>query len=137
MSALIECVPNFSEGCNADVIAEIASAIRSVNGVKLLNIDPGKAANRTVMTFVGKSGTFFGEPGYDVETNIPMWPFPMEAIIKEKMGAYSYTGNTYTGTEHNRVVSGTGTIVGARGFAVEGQSLTNYIWGRTSNIHQC
>jgi len=94
----------------------------------------GKGLGATVMTFVGKSGTFFGEPGYDEETHIPMWPFPMEHVIKEKMAAYSYTGNTYTGTEYNRVVSGTGTISGERGFAVEGQSLTNYIWGYLGNV---
>lgn len=51
---LIECVPNFSEGRNSEVIEKIASEIRSVRGVKLLNIDPGKAAHRTVFTFVGE-----------------------------------------------------------------------------------
>ncbi|MFI3268685.1 MAG: glutamate formimidoyltransferase [Rikenellaceae bacterium] len=51
---LIECVPNFSEGRDATIINAIADAIRSVEGVKLLNIDPGKAANRTVYTFVGE-----------------------------------------------------------------------------------
>lgn len=56
MSTVIECVPNFSEGCNDEVIAEIASAIRSVEGVKLLNVDAGKSANRTVMTFAGSPG---------------------------------------------------------------------------------
>ncbi len=94
----------------------------------------GEGLGATVMTFLGKSGTFFGEPGYDEETYIPMWPFPMENVIKEKMAAYRYTGNTYTGSEFNRVVSGTGTIDGARGFAVEGQSLTNYIWGYLGNV---
>ena len=51
---LIECVPNFSEGRNMEIIEKIAAAIRSVDGVKLLNIDPGKATNRTVITFVGE-----------------------------------------------------------------------------------
>lgn len=50
---LIECVPNFSEGRNPDIIEKIAQSIREVEGVKLLNVDPGKATNRTVMTFVG------------------------------------------------------------------------------------
>ena len=50
---LIECVPNFSEGRNPDIIRQISEAIESVGGVKLLNIDPGYAANRTVMTFAG------------------------------------------------------------------------------------
>lgn len=51
---LIECVPNFSEGRNPDVIRAIAAAIESVDGVRLLDIDPGKATNRTVYTFVGE-----------------------------------------------------------------------------------
>lgn len=53
---LIECVPNFSEGVNTDVIRQIANEIDAVEGVKLLNVDPGKGANRTVMTFAGKPG---------------------------------------------------------------------------------
>ncbi|MFI5387110.1 MAG: glutamate formimidoyltransferase [Fimbriimonadales bacterium] len=52
--ALIECVPNFSEGRDASVIEAIAEAIRSVEGVSLLNVDPGQATNRTVYTFVGE-----------------------------------------------------------------------------------
>ena len=51
---LIECVPNFSEGRNMDIIEKIVSEIRGVDGVKLLNVDPGKATNRTVVTFVGE-----------------------------------------------------------------------------------
>jgi len=54
MQRIIECVPNFSEGNNLNTISQIAEAIRSVDGVKLLNVDPGKATNRTVMTFVGE-----------------------------------------------------------------------------------
>jgi glutamate formiminotransferase/formiminotetrahydrofolate cyclodeaminase len=53
MSRLIECVPNFSEGRNHEVIEQIANSIRSVEGVKLLEVDIGFDANRTVMTFVG------------------------------------------------------------------------------------
>ncbi len=53
MSQLIECVPNFSEGRDPAVIRQITDAITSVEGVKLLNVDPGKATNRTVVTFVG------------------------------------------------------------------------------------
>ena len=53
MRKLIECVPNFSEGYNMDVIKQITDEIESVEGVKLLNVDPGKATNRTVVTFVG------------------------------------------------------------------------------------
>ena len=50
---LLECVPNFSEGRNRKVIDAIADAIRGVSGVKLLHVDTGAAANRTVMTFAG------------------------------------------------------------------------------------
>jgi glutamate formiminotransferase/formiminotetrahydrofolate cyclodeaminase len=53
MNRIIECVPNFSEGNNMEIINRIAEAIKSVEGVKLIDIDPGKATNRTVMTFVG------------------------------------------------------------------------------------
>ena len=51
---LIECVPNFSEGKNMLVIKQITDAVESVEGVKLLNVDPGNATNRTVVTFVGE-----------------------------------------------------------------------------------
>lgn len=54
MSQLIECVPNFSEGVNLDIIKQITDAIEQVESVKLLNVDPGKATNRTVVTFVGE-----------------------------------------------------------------------------------
>lgn len=50
---LVECVPNFSEGRDRTVIDAIAASIRSVEGVTLLDVDPGKATNRTVFTFVG------------------------------------------------------------------------------------
>ncbi|MEM9990141.1 MAG: glutamate formimidoyltransferase [Bacteroidota bacterium] len=53
MAQLIECVPNFSEGRDAEVLQHIAVAIRSVADVHLLHIDQGEAANRTVFTFVG------------------------------------------------------------------------------------
>ncbi len=53
MKQLIECVPNFSEGCNMAVIKQITDRIEAVEGVRLLDVDPGKATNRTVVTFVG------------------------------------------------------------------------------------
>ncbi|MBR6249160.1 MAG: glutamate formimidoyltransferase [Muribaculaceae bacterium] len=53
MNRLIECVPNFSEGRNMDVINQITDVIRRAHGVKLLDVDPGEATNRTVVTFVG------------------------------------------------------------------------------------
>lgn len=53
MERLIECVPNFSEGRDKHVIRQITDEIESVEGVKLLDTDPGEATNRTVVTFVG------------------------------------------------------------------------------------
>ncbi|CAN5535514.1 hypothetical protein BH11BAC1_BH11BAC1_06370 [soil metagenome] len=53
MNQLIECVPNFSEGNDLNIIKQITDQIEAVEGVKLLNVDPGKATNRTVVTFVG------------------------------------------------------------------------------------
>ena len=50
---IVECVPNFSEGRDEVVIEAIADAIRGVDGVSLLDVDPGAATNRTVMTMVG------------------------------------------------------------------------------------
>jgi len=54
MKQLIECVPNFSEGNDLTIIKQITDQIESVEGVRLLNVDPGKATNRTVVTFVGE-----------------------------------------------------------------------------------
>lgn len=51
---LIECVPNISEGRDAEKIKVISEIVETVEGVKLLNVDPGKATNRTVITFVGE-----------------------------------------------------------------------------------
>ena len=51
--AIVECVPNFSEGRDMSVIKQITNEIESVEGISLLNVDPGEATNRTVVTFVG------------------------------------------------------------------------------------
>src|SRR4029453_7759215 len=51
---LNECVPNFSEGRDLNVIRQITAAIETVDGVSLLDVDPGASTNRTVVTFVGK-----------------------------------------------------------------------------------
>lgn len=52
---MIECVPNFSEGRNMEIIKQITDVIESVDGIKLLDVDPGAATNRTVVTFVGEA----------------------------------------------------------------------------------
>jgi glutamate formiminotransferase/formiminotetrahydrofolate cyclodeaminase len=54
MKQLIECVPNFSEGRDLTIIKQITDQIETVEGVRLLDVDPGKATNRTVVTFVGE-----------------------------------------------------------------------------------
>ena len=54
MNRIMECVPNFSEGRDKNVIRQIADAIGSISSVKVLNVDPGEAANRTVITFAGE-----------------------------------------------------------------------------------
>ncbi|MGZ3901576.1 MAG: glutamate formimidoyltransferase, partial [Bacteroidia bacterium] len=56
MQQLIECVPNFSEGVDHHIIKQITNEIESIEGIKLLNVDPGKDTNRTVVTFVGEPG---------------------------------------------------------------------------------
>jgi len=53
MKKLIECVPNFSEGRDQNIIRRITDAIESVDRVSLLDVDPGASTNRTVVTFVG------------------------------------------------------------------------------------
>src|SRR3954467_11707204 len=53
MQQLIECVPNFSEGNDLNIIKQITDEIEKIEGVRLLNVDPGKATNRTVVTMVG------------------------------------------------------------------------------------
>ncbi|WP_081740399.1 T9SS type A sorting domain-containing protein [Aquimarina pacifica] len=110
----------------------------------LVKIEPGssladkssddKNMGATVMTFKGKSGTFYGEDGFDEETNVPMWPFPMEDIIHEKFAEYSYTGPTYSGEALSRVTGANGTIIGARGFAASRENLTHYIWGYLGSL---
>ena len=52
-NAIIECVPNFSEGCDMNIIKQITDEVEKIDGVKLLDVDAGKATNRTVVTFVG------------------------------------------------------------------------------------
>ena len=54
MNKLIECVPNISEGRNMNIINSITEVIEKCDGVRLLNVDPGKATNRTVITFIGE-----------------------------------------------------------------------------------
>jgi len=85
----------------------------------------GAAVGADVTTFVGKSGTFYGDEGYDQETNISMWPFPHEAQARDKMKNYSYSGTVRGGSAK--------TLSGVRGFTADGETLTNYVWGYLGN----
>ncbi|CAN2042465.1 exported hypothetical protein [Candidatus Magnetomoraceae bacterium gMMP-15] len=93
--------------------------------------DNGKRVGANIMTFIGKSGSFYGNSGYNTETNISCWPFPHEDLIKEKMMGYSYTGPTRDGSIQ--------TLSGIRGFctgnSLDGtpQTLTKYIWEYLGN----
>ncbi|MES2664283.1 MAG: fibronectin type III domain-containing protein, partial [Pseudomonadota bacterium] len=83
----------------------------------------------TITTFEGFSGTLVGDTGSTAETAAPMWPMPMEEIMHKRMASYSHTGPTYSGPSTARVISGRGSINGARGFAAPSQTLTHYVWG--------
>jgi glutamate formiminotransferase / formiminotetrahydrofolate cyclodeaminase len=88
MSALIECVPNFSEGRNLEVIRQITARIESVEGATLLHVDPGKATNRTVVTFAG-------EPGPVVEAAFNAIAAAAELIdMRQHTGAHPRMGAT-------------------------------------------
>lgn len=54
MKQIIECVPNFSEGRDLSIIKQITNVIEKVQGIRLLNVDPGPTTNRTVVTFAGE-----------------------------------------------------------------------------------
>jgi hypothetical protein len=96
--------------------------------------DDNKPLGATVMTMLGKSGTFYGDSGFDQETNIPMWPFPLEDIIKTKMQAYRFTGPIYADGENGRTEVGQGDLSGNRGYAIEGQTLTHYVWNYLESL---
>ncbi|HDK35297.1 MAG TPA: glutamate formimidoyltransferase, partial [Bacteroidetes bacterium] len=53
MQKIVECVPNFSEGRDRSIIEAIAAEVSSTENILLLDVDPGKATNRTVFTFIG------------------------------------------------------------------------------------
>ncbi|MGY8884841.1 MAG: glutamate formimidoyltransferase, partial [Flavobacteriales bacterium] len=65
MQRLIECVPNISEGRRPEIIDAVTSVIETVEGCRLLDVDPGKSTNRTVITFVGPPETI-GEAAFRV-----------------------------------------------------------------------
>jgi glutamate formiminotransferase/formiminotetrahydrofolate cyclodeaminase len=88
MSALIECVPNFSAGRDLDVVRQITARIESVEGATLLHVDPGKATNRTVVTFAG-------EPAPVVEAAFRAIAAAAELIdMRQHAGAHPRMGAT-------------------------------------------
>ena len=83
---IIECVPNFSEGRNMETIKQITDVIKAQKGVKLLDVDPGEATNRTVVTFVG-------EPEAVVETAVAAIKRATELIdMRQHKGAHPRMG---------------------------------------------
>lgn len=88
MKQIIECVPNFSEGRDMGVIEQITDMVKSVEGVKLLDVDPGAATNRTVVTIAG-------EPEQVIEAAFRMVKKAMEVIDMSKhSGAHPRFGAT-------------------------------------------
>ena len=83
---IIECVPNFSEGRNLETIKQITDVIEAQKGVKLLDVDPGEATNRTVVTFVG-------EPEAVVDTAVAAIKRAIELIdMRQHKGAHPRMG---------------------------------------------
>ena len=69
-----------------------------------------------IRTLIGTPGTLWGDPGYNTDTGVSMWPFPNEALIQSKMKAYNVGG-----------------VSGSRGFCADGTTLTKYIWEYLGN----
>jgi glutamate formiminotransferase/formiminotetrahydrofolate cyclodeaminase len=84
---IVECVPNFSEGRDAAVIEAIADAIRSVEGVSLLDVDPGAATNRTVMTMVGAPQAVVEAAFQAIETAARLIDMSQHTGAHPRMGA--------------------------------------------------
>ena len=85
---IVECVPNFSEGRDMGIIKQITDAVETVEGVKLLDVDPGEATNRTVVTFVG-------EPEAVVEAAFNSFAKAAELIdMRKHHGAHPRIGAT-------------------------------------------
>jgi glutamate formiminotransferase / formiminotetrahydrofolate cyclodeaminase len=88
MQKVIECVPNFSEGRDLEVIRQITAAIETVDGASLLNVDPGASTNRTVVTFAG-------EPEAAVEAAFRAMQKAAELIdMRKHTGAHPRMGAT-------------------------------------------
>ncbi|MBV1919125.1 MAG: hypothetical protein KUG73_00470 [Pseudomonadales bacterium] len=112
---------------------------RVEEGTDLFNAGTNNTSlGATIIRRLGVSGTFRGEVGWDELQPAPLWPFPHEAIIKEKFADYSYSGPTRSGVEGT--VGPDDVLSGARGFAATGTglyggpiTLTSYIWEQLGN----
>ena len=91
---IIECVPNISEGRDLKKIKTIANVVTEVEGVKLLDIDPGKATNRTVITFVGEMVI---EEQQDGTMEFPKYAVSKKKVLYllEKLKSYSTVTHTF------------------------------------------
>ncbi len=69
MKKILECVPNISEGINSEIIQKVVNEIKNSEGVTLLDVDPGKATNRTVITFAGDPESVINAPSFIVRIN--------------------------------------------------------------------
>ena len=88
MEKIVECVPNFSEGRDKEIIRQITDVIAHSEGVRLLDVDPGEATNRTVVTFIG-------EPDSVVETAFQAVKKAGELIdMRQHHGAHPRMGAT-------------------------------------------
>ena len=105
-----------TDGTPGNGVSGILYPVRIENGSNSDSLGLGA----TILFKRGASGTLWGETGYDDLLDDQLWPWPQEDEIKNKMAAAD-------------VSSGGITVVGARGFAVPGQTLTNYIWGYLGN----
>ena len=84
---LIECVPNFSEGRNSDIINAITDSIKKVDGVSLLGVDPGKDTNRTVVTFVGSPEAVEEAAFNSIKTSADLIDMSKHSGTHPRMGA--------------------------------------------------
>ena len=135
----IGCSPGTHSSCNANSnaidpmdgtpgngIASLKYLCRIEDGSDLDGAaSDGGDIGATIIKRIGKSGTLWGEPGYNLlqdgtndQADENLWPFPNEDIIREHMKAYSYDG---------------GALSGDRGFCADGQTLTKYIWEYLGN----
>ena len=84
---LVECVPNFSEGRNSDIISAITDSIKKVDGVSLLGVDPGKDTNRTVVTFVGSPEAVEKAAFNSIKTSADLIDMTKHSGTHARMGA--------------------------------------------------